>query len=312
MALTYPPALHPGDTIAVIAPASAPEPERLTAGIQALEAEGFHVHQIRPSIEPFGYLAGPDEVRVNEFHAALLLGEVRALFCARGGYGTLRLLQRLDYVLARERPKLVVGYSDITALQLALLHNANLPSISGPMVATDWPELTDEEKALLRALMEGQAPLELALPDHAPTTVFPGKATGTLLGGNLHLLTRLVGTPFLPRLRDVILFIEDIHIKPYQLDGMLLHLELSGFIRDVRGILFGQFTDSEPDPDKPSFSIEEVIDYYIRRWRIPAAMNVPYGHVAPKIPLPNGGKVELVAEKEQVRITLLEPIVTEG
>ncbi len=307
--LQRPPALQPGDRVAVVAPASPPDPEKLEAGLRRLEATGLIVERGRTLSARRGYLAGDDQLRADELNHYLQRTDIRAIFCARGGYGCLRLLPLLDYEAAARAPKLLVGYSDITALHLALLRRARLPGLSGPMVAIDWPLLDAETEQRFWELASGAAPDPL-LPvgSVSPRVLRPGMAEGPLVGGTLSVLVRLVGTPFLPDLTGAILFLEDIGEAPYRIDGMLAQLRLAGVLDRLAGLILGDFTDCVPGTSTPSLSLDEILADYFHAAPYPVVTGFPYGHVAAKNTLPVGVRARLVADASGMRLSLLEPV----
>ena len=297
-----PPALRPGDPVAVIAPASPPRTVRdYHAGLDRLRQ--FYDVQLAwaPGAER-GYLAAPDADRAAAFHRALQRPDIRAIFCVRGGYGTLRLLNRIRWPLARQHPTLLVGYSDITALQLALHARAGWTSLSGPVV-TEWAEADDETLDHVRTLAEGRCPpLSSDL-----TPLCSGTARGPLIGGNLSVLSRLVGTPYAPQFQGSILCLEDVAEAPYRVDRMLSHLEHAGILQAVDGVVLGDFsTGSVVSP--PSLSLEEVFRDYLGDRPYPVATDLSYGHLLPRRTLPLGGRVALDVTDTEGRLKLLSPI----
>ena len=243
-----PPPLRPGDAIAAVAPASAPvSPDRLARGVAYLERLGYRVEVGRLGEGPQGYLAASDAARLRELNGALRRPDVQAIFCVRGGYGTLRLLPDVDYAAVRRHPKLVVGYSDVTALHLALYHKAGVTGLSGPMVGVEWGALDAASERLFWDLARGAAPRPLLGPGgEALQPVRPGTAEGVLLGGNLTLVTRLIGTPYLPDLMGALLFLEDVGEAPYRIDGLLAQLKLAGILDRLGGLVLGGFTEGDP------------------------------------------------------------------
>lgn len=303
--------LHPGDTIGVIAPASTPkEPAKLDAGIAYLRKLGYRVEVAREAFAPHGYLCGTDAERAEEFNGFLRRPDVRALFCVRGGYGTLRLLPHLDYEAARRHPKLVVGYSDITALHLALYHRAGLPGVSGPMVAVEWHEPDAASERLFWELVQGATADPLTGPGgEALTPVRPGTTEGVLLGGNLSLVARLIGTPYLPPLDGAILFLEEVGEEPYRIDGLLAHLQLAGVLERLGGVVLGGFTEAEPRGNGPTLTMDEVFDHYFGQLPCPVARGLVYGHFPVKNTLPVGVQARLSVSSDAATLALLEPVV---
>ncbi len=303
--------LSPPDRIGVVAPASPPlSQERLDRGVSYLRSLGFDVVQPRTSYPPYGYLAGSDEERLGELNALIRTPDIKALFCVRGGYGSLRLLPDLDYAAARRHPKILVGYSDITALHMALYRHAGWKGISGNMVAVEWPEPDKASEKLFFDLFAGEHPSPLLGPaGETLSALRPGEAEGVLLGGNLTLISRLVGTPYLPDLRGALLFIEEVGESPYRLDGLLAQLSLSGILERLGGLLFGGFTDAEPTNDRPTLSVEEVIAHYARQVNGPVATGLVYGHFPVKTAMPVGVRARLRCSGEEATLSLLDPLV---
>ena len=304
-----PPPLRPTGTVAVAAPASAPlDDARYRAGIAALRARGLHVETPR-ALRPHGFLAGTDAERLDELNTLLRRDDLDAIFCARGGYGILRLLPDLDYEAARAHPKLIVGYSDVTALHGALYTKAGLPGLSGPMVASDWPDLDAESEAQFWQLAEGHAPVEIVGPGgEALEAVRPGRAEGVLLGGNLTMLTALLGTPYLPDLGGAILFLEEVGEPPYRIDRLFAQLKLAGVLQRLGGLVLGGFTGADPLPNRPSLSLDAVLDHYLADLPCPVARGLVYGHFRRKSTLPFGVRARLEVEADAAALTVLDPV----
>ncbi len=279
------------------------------AGIAALRARGLRVEPGRAFGQPDGYLSGPDDERADELNDLLGRDDLDAVVCLRGGYGVLRLLDLIDYDAAREARPLVVGYSDITALHLALLAQSGLPGLSGPMVAPDWPTLDAETEALFWRLAGGETGVEISGPgDARPFGLRSGDATGTLVGGNLSLVCALIGTPYLPDLTGAILVVEDVGEAPYRIDGLLARLKLAGHLERLGGLVFGLFTGADPLPDRPSLALDEVLDHYAAFVNGPVAAGLTYGHVRRKVTLPIGVGARLVVDGPAARLVTTTPV----
>ncbi len=303
-----PPPLRRSGTVAVAAPASAPlDDARYQAGLDALSARGLTVETPR-TLAPHGFLAGTDAERLGELNALLRRDDLDAIFCARGGYGVLRLLPGLDYDAARAHPKLVVGYSDITALHLALYARAGLPGLSGPMVAPDWPEMDPASEAQFWHLAEGGVGEIVGPGGEALEGVRPGRAEGVLLGGNLVMTAALLGTPYLPDLAGAVLFLEEVGEPPYRVDRLLAQLKLAGVLENLGGLVLGAFTGAEPPPNRPSLSLDAVLDHYTADLPCPVARGLVYGHLRPKSTLPVGVRARLEVEGDAASLTVLEPV----
>ena len=301
--------LTPTSRIAIAAPASAAlDAADVDAGLAALRSRGLAVDAGRASIRPTTYLSGTDDERADELNALLARDDLDAIVCLRGGYGALRILDRIDYAAARAHPKLIVGYSDITALHFALYAKSGVPGLSGPMLASDWPQLDGESEAQFWSVAGGRM-VELAGPgDERLAPMNEGEATGVLLGGNLALTVALLGTPYLPDLRGAILFLEDVGESPYRIDGMLARLRLAGVLGQLGGLVFGAFTDAEPPADRPSFSVDEVLAHYASFVDGPVASGLVYGHVSRKVTVPIGVQARLTVRGDHAELATLSPV----
>jgi muramoyltetrapeptide carboxypeptidase len=314
MDLAKAPALAAGSRVGLIAPAGPPlDPDRLAAGIAHLEARGLQVERLRPSFGPYGYLAGTDAERLAELNGFLRRNDVQALVCVRGGYGTLRLLPWLDYEAARRHPKLLIGYSDITALHLALYHKSGWVGLQGPMAAVEWPEPDPAWEALFWSMAQGQPANPLVGPHgEALQPVRHGVAEGPLLGGTLTLLCRLLGTPYLPDLHGAILFLEEVGEEPYRIDGLLAQLRLAGVLERLGGLVLGGFTEATPQHTRPTLTLDEVLDDYTRDLHLPVARGLAFGHFPVKLTLPVGVHARLDVTPSAAHLSLLEAPVQIG
>lgn len=307
MPIVSPPPLRPGDRVAVIAPGSAPRDQgEFQRGLNHLRDMGYEVDVDFDPAARHGYLAAPDADRLRALNRSLQRSDVRAIVCVRGGYGTLRLLPALDYVAARQHPKLLIGYSDITALQWALYVEAGWKSLSGP-VLTEWDKLDEPTAQRFRTLVEGDLPDNVLGPNDDPLRPLrPGIVGGPLIGGNLSVLTRLLGTSYCPALDGAILFLEDVDEAPYRVDRMLAHLALAGVLDRIGGVVLGRFTTGTVDG--PTLSLEEVFDDYFGDRPYPIATGLPYGHLMPRAILPIGARACLTVTEENASLSLLEPV----
>lgn len=306
-----PPALRPPGPIGLVAPSSAPRsPELLEQGIATLRARGFDVVRNAADAAPRGYLASPDPDRIAEFNAMLRRTDVDVVMCARGGYGALRLLDHLDWEAARAHPKLLVGYSDITALQLALYRKAGWASLSGPMVAVEWTDPDPRTERAFLDLARGGMPSPLRNPDGTPLSPLrTGSATGILLGGNLTMIARLIGTPYLPDLTGAILFFEDIGEAPYRIDALLAQLHLAGILSRLGGVVIGACTEADPPPGRPTLSLDEMFADWFSDAPYPVASGLLYGHFPLKATVPIGVRARLDVSSSSAQLHILEPVV---
>ncbi|MGA9115328.1 MAG: LD-carboxypeptidase [Bacteroidota bacterium] len=308
MRVVKPERLRKGDLVGIVAP-SGPvlDTGKVERGVRYLERLGYRVAVGRHTCRVHGYLAGGDEERAEDLHAMFADGRVRAVMALRGGYGAGRLLRLLDWRLLARNPKILVGFSDLTALQLALWRKCHLVTFHGPMLVSDLAGSPDRatEESLWRMLTSGRRPGLLRLPPSSrPTPLHGGRTAGRLIGGNLSLLVSLLGTPFMPRLGDAILFFEEVGEEPYRIDRMLNHLATAGVLARARGCLAGRFTDCSPrDRTRPSLSLEDVLAETASRLGVPFLSGLPFGHIRTKITLPIGitarmdagrGKLELL------------------
>jgi muramoyltetrapeptide carboxypeptidase len=291
-----PPALRPGDRVAVIAPASGFDRASFEAGLALIGAR--YRAEVGPGLfERQRYLAGDDARRLAELTAALSDPEVRAVFCARGGYGATRLLPRLAHGAPPGPAKPLIGFSDITALHLWLQAHQRV-SIHGP-VLTQLPRLAEASCRRLFELLESCAPAPAL---SGSDTYVGGVAEGPLLGGNLSVFSRLIGTSFMPELTGAVLLLEDQGERPYRLDRMWTHLELAGVFKRVRGIVLGTFTGCE-EADA-GYTSADVLRELAQATRLPCAAGFPIGHGELNEPLPLGVRVRLDADA--ARLTFLE------
>jgi muramoyltetrapeptide carboxypeptidase len=286
--------------VAVIAPASGFERAAFEAGL-ALIAGRYRAEYGGGLFERERYLAGSDARRLAELHAALGDPGIRAVFCVRGGYGATRLLAQLAAHAPKGPPKPLVGFSDITALHLWLQAFGRI-SIHGP-VLTQLPRLAPATCARLFELLESAHPVA---PLAGTATYVGGTAEGPLLGGNLSVVTRLLGTPFMPPLDGAILLLEDQGERPYRLDRMWTHLKLAGIFERIRGIALGSFTGCE-EPEA-GYTSAEVLRELARSEGLPCAAGFPVGHGEVNEPVPLGVRVRL--EADAATLTFLEPAVS--
>jgi muramoyltetrapeptide carboxypeptidase len=317
VSLVRPRRLSPGQTIGVIAPsAAANEPERLRFALETVESLGFRVRPGAHLFDRDGYLAGADAARAADLNVMFADDSVDAVWCARGGYGASRILPLLDYARMRAKPKALLGYSDITALHMALHTQAGLVSFHGPVA---WRALTPYTLGeLQRVVFSPEAPLRLGAPppfepqpgqvewENRVTTLHSGRARGPLLGGNLCLMAHLVGTPYFPDLRGAILFLEDVDEPHYRIDRMLTQLWLAGALAGLAGIVFGKFTEGGPSASfVQNRVLEDILGERCQALKIPAVAGLMIGHVENQTTVPVGCLAELDADART--LTLLEP-----
>jgi muramoyltetrapeptide carboxypeptidase len=310
---TIPERLHPGDTIALIAPASAPpDPEVVDYSVASLEEMGFKVKLGRNVRKRWGFLAGKDGERAGDIMQMFTDRKVRGIICLRGGYGTPRLLPMLDYQAIRENPKVFIGFSDITALHCAFLKKSNLLSFHGPMTGShfikkDYPQFWRE--SILKLVTEPTAAGSISRGYDGKTAsiIRRGTASGELIGGNLSLLCTLLGTPFQPSFRKKILFLEDVDETPYRMDRFLTHLSNAGVLQQVAGIAVG-ICENCTDPKAKTAgeyrqSLEDVLKERLLPLQVPVVIGLPFGHVPYNATIPVGGRATLDALKGDLILT---------
>jgi muramoyltetrapeptide carboxypeptidase len=315
--LVRPRRLSTGQTVGLVAPSSAPnEPEDIRFAIETLASLGFRVRPGAHLFERDGYLAGADAARAADLNAMFADDAIDAVWCVRGGYGASRLLPMLDYDRMRGAPKALIGYSDITALHMAIHAQAGLVTFHGPVA---WRAFTPYSLGeMRRVLCETTVPLRVGAPppfesgagkidrENRVTTLVPGKARGRLLGGNLCLMAHLTGTPYAPDLRGAILFLEDVDEPYYRIDRFLTQLWLSGRLDGVAGVAFGKFTRCQPSPSfVQNRLLEDILAERCRALAVPAVAGLMIGHVDDQTTLPIGCLAELDAGAGT--LTLLEP-----
>jgi muramoyltetrapeptide carboxypeptidase len=311
--LTRPPRLRPGDLIGVIVPASPMKHELLEKGIRYLEQQGYRVKLGQYVFQQNGYLAGRDAQRADDINRMFRDREVSAIFCARGGYGSPRLLPLLDYRAIKANPKIFVGYSDITAIQLAMLRHAQLVTFSGPMVAADMAKDFDPftEEKFWRILIDPKPFGDLMRPSGEDyEMIHSGRVAGPLIGGCLSLVACMIGSPHFPNVNGSIFFAEEIGEAPYRIDRYLAQLREAGILKRIGGFLLGQMTDCVPAEDSPSQTLAELMRDFIKPLKIPALAGLDYGHDKVKYTLPIGVRAELKINRNQRRLTIVEPAVS--
>ena len=299
----YPPLLAKSDTIALVAPASPPDhPEIIPQSIARLTKYGFKIKPGEFLHQRAGYLAGSDEQRAADINAAFADPEVWGIFCLRGGYGSCRILPLLDYAAIRANPKVFLGYSDITAMHLAILTETGLVTFHGSNASSAFERanLKNCEQILIGSRRTpGSGWLTLFSREHngvsSGKTLVPGRVKGQLIGGNFTCLLRLLGTPYQPDFRGVILFLEDTGEKAYRIDGMFTHLRLAGILEQIGGLVLGQF-DYSADKKEPA-RIKACLEREAQRIGVPCVARAPIGHFAGQVVIPQGVSATLDATK---------------
>jgi len=307
--------LKKGDTLAIIAPSSGVAAADFERALQNMADLGFKTRVGKYARAVNGFLAGTDAQRLEDLHWAFSDKDIDGVWCVRGGYGLSRILPRVDYALIKKNPKVLVGFSDITALHLAIFQQTGLVTFHGPVATSANSEYT--RKHVSDVLMNPSTPYEIeASPDnlakgtltYRTEIITKGKARGRLIGGNLSLLTALAGTPYaLQNTKGKILFAEDVGERPYRIDRMVTQLKQSVNLRELAGIALGVFADCDA-PDDKSQTVIDVVKDQLGNLGIPVIYGLSFGHIRDQFTLPIGVEAEL--DTQNGTVTLLEAGVT--
>jgi len=295
-AIIKPRSLHPGDTIGIAAPASPFDRGDFEKGVSVIESMGYRTQIPENLFARDGYLAGSDRDR-----AALLMRlfedeSIKAVFCARGGFGSMRLLPLLDFDTISARPKIFLGYSDITTLLVAIYRKCGMVTFHGPLVTTLRHSSKETDSALMNALGSGEP---LVFRPRKPAVLNPGKASGPILGGNLTNLCHLLGTPYEPSFDGRLLLLEDRGEAPYRIDRMLSQLHLGGHLDGISGVILGSFQECGPIED-----VCKIVKEAFRGSNVPILAGFDIGHGLPNLTVPIGLEAEL--DTEECSLSFLE------
>jgi len=280
-----PTALKQGDIIGIVAPAGPFDMSKLQAGIKILESMGFKPFVPEGLFQKQDYLAGSDAHRAQIVNRLFENDSVRAIICARGGFGSLRILSLINPESVRNNPKIFIGFSDITAIHSFLYKTCDLVSFHGPMAATIADNCTKTREALFEAVTSGK---KLRIRPENGRTIYPGMAQGPVFGGNMATLCHLIGTEYLPDLKGHILFLEDTDEPLYKIDRMMTQMEFAGFLDGVAGVVLGSFTNCG-DSEK----LERLFGRVFRGRGIPVLSGFPFGHGKSNITIPLGVKATI-------------------
>ena len=297
-----PPPLRKGDLVGVAAPGFAVERDKAEAGVRVLERLGLRVRLGASVFARDGYFAGADHSRSRDLVELIEDPEIRAIHFARGGWGTSRFLASVPWGRLARRPKLLIGYSDLTSLFAPALDWAGLSCVYGPLVTELGERGKFDLASLRRAYFRPREAFTLRFA--AKDVVVPGRAEGRAAGGCLTLLAHLAGTPYAPRLRRRVLLIEEIGEPPYRIDRMLTQMRLAGMLEGVTGVLVGGLEGCEPrPPSSPSASALEVIASFFEPPRVPVVAGLRFGHVDRKLSLPLGFRIRLDTARRSLVFT---------
>ena len=299
----FPKALKKGTKVAISSPAGTVwDSKQVETFTHILTGFGFEVVLGKTLSLKHGYFAGTDEERANELNQFFADKTISAIFCMKGGWGCARILDLLNYSLIKQNPKILIGFSDITALLLAITNQTGLITFHGPVGNSGWNEFTTEvfKKVCMNAeaVQYPKNPVtDLQLKVHSK-----GIATGELWGGNLTVLTSLIGSKYLPDFKGAILFLEEAKEEPYSIDRMLTQLKLSGIIDNVSGIIFGKCCKCLAEEPAKAFTIEEVLSQHFSDLKIPVVSDFMIGHIENKLTLPLGALATLNTEKGSLEL----------
>lgn len=299
--------LKKGDLIQLVTPASPCSEEKIQKAITNLEGQGFRIKYSEAIRLRYGHLAGTDEQRLSDFHNAFADKEVKAVWCVRGGYGCTRILPNINYTLIKANPKILIGYSDVTALLNAIHQRTGLVGFHGPVGATPFTEYNIEHINAL--LLDAVSPHQITLSQknlekedsaYQPLIIHGGRAVGKLAGGNLCLLASMAGTPFQIDFKNKLAFLEDVGEKPYRIDRMITQLLQSSNLHLAKGIILGIFEDCQPKNEEFSLSLIDTLKERLGNLNIPVLYGFSFGHIQNMCILPIGIEATLDADKMEV------------
>lgn len=298
-----PKALQSGDTIAITSPAGAVwDDSQIQVFATILKSFGFNIVLGQTLKEKFGYFAGTDELRAKELNELFANPSIKGIFCMKGGWGCARLLDKLDYEIIQKNPKVLIGFSDITTLLLAITAKTGLITFHGPVGNSGWNDFT--KTAFTNVIQVAKPSVYSANPstEEAIFTINSGKASGELFGGNLTVLTSLIGSKYLPDFKNKLLFLEDFKEEPYSIDRMLTQLKLSGILDSVSGVIFGKCSKCIPEEPLKSFTLNDVLIQHLKPLGIPVFYGAMIGHIENKMTVPLGINATMDADLGTVRL----------
>lgn len=307
--IVKPPSLKVGDTIGLVNPASFVSYEAVEEVKQTLKNLGLNYKLGNHILDRYGYLAGKDIDRAADINTMFADSSVKAILTLRGGWGCNRILPLINYQLIRKNPKIIIGFSDITSLLLAIYAISGIVTFHGPVATSTWNQFT--VNYVQRILFNGEAVTMRNSPFIGENltslplqveTITPGKARGKLIGGNLSVLSAMVGSAYLPNWQGTILFIEEIGEEVYRVDRMLTQLKLAGILDRISGFIFGQCTRCDPEKPEQSLTLMQVFQDHIQPLKIPAWYGAAIGHIPNKFTLPIGIEVEIDASNGTIEM----------
>lgn len=314
-----PPSLQGGMRVGITAPASGVSRSELDSGIEFLKSLDLNVVLGKCLYKNNGFLSAPDEQRATEFMDFIQRPDIDAILCARGGYGVMRMLPMLNYETIRNNPKIIMGYSDITALLIAIHNRSRVITYHGPVCSSEFDTITSS--SFIKTVISNKADLYTssapadtpAYRDSSYDVIYTGKAQGRLTGGNLTMVCSTLGTPFEIDTKGCILFLEDVSEEPYKIDRMLTQLWLAGKLNQVAGIVLGVFKHCDPyrnterQRDDMTSALRDVFESRFASLRVPVMAGLPIGHIRSKLTLPLGVMASM--NTEDMSFSLIEPSV---
>lgn len=311
----FPKRLKEGDLIGLVTPGGVVNKEQLQKTIEKLEGFGFRTYYKDSVLSEYGYFAGTDQERADELMHMFTNKDVDAILCVRGGYGSIRILDLLDYNQIQQNPKALIGYSDITALHTAIFERTGLITFHGPVGISSFKEFAFKsfEKVLMKPRKQYKYPYEREPgtednPEFDIYTITGGKAEGELIGGNVSVLDSMIGSAYEPDFENKIVYLEDIGEQTYRIDKMLFHLLYGTNLKKAAGIVMGIFDDCNFNKEEPKLTLKQAIDDLLKPLGIPVSYGLPFGHIATMITIPNGVKARMNADKNTLK--LLEKAVS--
>jgi len=315
--LIKPARLRQGDLVAIVAPSGFTDDEEIAKAVANMESLGLRVTLGEHIRAVHGNYAGTVQQRLDDLHAAFRNPEVKAVWAVRGGSGAISLLALIDYALIRANPKILVGYSDITALHLAIGRQTGLVTFHGPVASSTFSDYTVTHLRNVLMAPQEQYTIPMALENHRRAiehpnfsirTVHGGQATGRLTGGNLCMVSALAGTPYAAQIDQRLVFLEDINEAPYRIDRMLCQLDLAGSFASAAAMMMGVFMHCEADQGDSALTLDQTLDQHLQPLRVPAVAGYSFGHIRDQFTIPMHILATLDAERQT--LTLLEPAVS--
>ena len=303
-----PPRLKEGDRIALVTPGSSITEEQLQDCVLKLEELGYRTTYMDSVLSEYGYFAGRDQERADELMEMFTRKDVDAIWCVRGGYGSIRILDLLDYELIRNNPKIFMGYSDITALITAIYQETGLVTFHGPVGISDFNRFS--KKSIKKVLLEPQSGYKYPYrrekgtrqnPEYDRYTVHGGQAEGILIGGNVSVLDSIIGTRFEPDFAGKIVYLEDIGEKTYRVDKMVFHLLSGTNLKQAAGIVMGVFEDCNVN-EEPTLTLKEALDDLLIPLGIPVSYGLSFGHIRRMVTIPTGIMASMDADSNSFRL----------